>query len=77
MSDTINQGCWVEVRPEADIPAMFRSGPTRGRVQSIDGDTAEVWVPVGDADVDDHSQAVPYALADLVPVSAGSDGEDR
>lgn len=55
-------GDWVCVKAEHDIPAMFRDDkPTRGRVESIDGDTVEVWVPIGGADVDEHSQAVFYA----------------
>lgn len=63
----IRIGEWAEVRPENDIPAMFRNGPTRGLVHEIDGAYATLWVPIGDADVDEHSQAVPYPLTALVP----------
>jgi hypothetical protein len=65
----ISPGDWVQVRPEHDIPAMFRpDGPTRGRVASVEGGFAEVWV--GGADVDEHSQAVPYAVEALERVDA-------
>jgi hypothetical protein len=56
------RGDWVEVKPEHDIPVMFRPDgkPTRGRVEMIGDDFVEVWVPVDGADVDEHSQSVPY-----------------
>lgn len=63
----MNPGDWVTVRPEDDLPPMFRPDgkPTRGRIHEIDGDTAILWVPIGGADVDEHSQSVPYPLAAL------------
>ena len=65
MSDIV-RGDWVEVLPVADIPPMSRGGkPTRGRVEQITGDDVEIWVPIGDADVDDHSQACIYSISDL------------
>lgn len=66
---SFKSGDWVTVKPEHDIPPMFRPDgkPTRGRIHEIfNGDTAEVWVPIDGADVDDHSQAVPYPLDALV-----------
>lgn len=62
-------GDWVVVKDEFDIPAMFRQGkPTRGRIEEIDGrGVAIIAVPIGDADVDEHSQAVPYDIAALEP----------
>jgi hypothetical protein len=59
----------VAVKPEHDIPPLFRPDgePTRGRIDTIDGDEAMVWVPIDGADVDEHSQAVPYPLGALVP----------
>jgi hypothetical protein len=68
----IERGQWVSVLPEHDIPPMFRPGgmPTTGRVESISGDTAMVCVPIGGANVDEHSQAVPYPVAALIPAGA-------
>ena len=64
---TFQIGDWVTVKPEHDIPHAFRFGkPTRGRIERIDNDTALVWVPIGDGDVDEHSQSVPYPLVALV-----------
>jgi hypothetical protein len=62
-------GDWVTVKPQDDIPIMFRPDgkPTRGRVERIGADHVEVWVPIGDADVDEHSQAVFYHASMLVP----------
>lgn len=57
----IKKGDWVTVKPEHDIPPMFRPhGPTRGRVESVEDGFVEVWVPIDGADVDEHSQSVPY-----------------
>lgn len=68
-------GSWVEVLPEHDIPAIFRDNkPTRGRVQTIKDGVAEVWVPIGDADVDEHSQSVPYPLDALRAVTIRGQG---
>lgn len=60
-------GDWVNVKSEYDIPQMFRPDgkPTNGRIESIDGIVATVYVPIGGADVDEHSQAVPYNVAML------------
>jgi hypothetical protein len=59
---SIKPGDWVTVKPEHDIPPMLRNNePTRGRVHEVwDDGTVEVWVPIGGADVDEHSQSVPY-----------------
>lgn len=63
----IDPGDWVEVLPEHDIPPMFRPDgkPTTGRVESIRDGVALVYVPIDGADVDEHSQAVPYGLHTL------------
>lgn len=60
----VSVGDWVQVKSEHDIPPMFRPDgkPTTGRVARIDDTTVEVWVPIGGADVDEHSQAVPYEM---------------
>jgi hypothetical protein len=66
----MNVGDWVIVKDAHDIPAIFRAGkPTRGRVEEFieDGTMAIIHVPIGDADVDEHSQAVPYPLDALEP----------
>lgn len=62
-------GDWVTVRPEHDIPAIFRAGgrPTRGRVDEVDGETVTICVPIGDEDINVHSQAVFYSPDQLVP----------
>lgn len=62
-------GDWVTVKPEHDIPVICRPDgkPTRGRVEMVGSDYVEVWVPIGDADVDEHSQAVPYSPHMLAP----------
>jgi hypothetical protein len=55
-------GDWVELKPEADVPAICRPDgkPTRGRVEEVCGRRVEVWIPIGGADVDEHSQCVFY-----------------
>lgn len=57
----------VRVRPEHDIPLLLRPDglPTRGEVREIYGDTFMVWVPIGGAPIDEHSQAVPYTAEQL------------
>lgn len=67
----MKSGDWVKVKPEHDIPPIFRPDgkPTSGRVQSIEGDNVTVWVPIGDADVDAHSQSVFYTVDMLEPLS--------
>lgn len=62
-------GDWVRVRPAHDIPPMFRPDgkPTEGRVAVITDSYVEIWIPIGGADVDEHSQAVPYSPEALVP----------
>lgn len=64
----------VEVKPEHDIPPLFRPGgkPTAGEVREvIDAETYEaVWVPIGDADIDEHSQAVFYTADQIVAAAA-------
>ncbi len=69
---TFKRGDWVEVRPVFDVPLILRPDgkPTRGRVQRVDGDLVEVWVLIGGADVDVHSQAVPYEQHMLRPSAA-------
>jgi hypothetical protein len=69
LAEDLKVGDWAEVLDEHDIPAICRPNgePTRGRVDQIDGDTAILWVPIGGADVDEHSQAVPYPLEHLQP----------
>lgn len=63
---TFTSGDWVTVKAQFDIPAGFRGGkPTRGRVDTIEGDTVTIWVSIGGADVDEHSQAVPYSSHEL------------
>lgn len=64
---SVSPGDWVTLKAEHDIPPMFRKDgvPTRGRVEEIDDGTVWVNVPIGDADVDEHSQAVPYLLDQL------------
>jgi hypothetical protein len=69
MSTDFKPGDWVEVKPEHDIPPMFRPDgkPTSGRIDSIAEDgSIWVWVPIGGADVDEHSQAMPYEAHQLV-----------
>lgn len=60
-------GDWVTVNSESDIPPIFRPDgkPTRGRVESIDGALVTIAVPIDGADVDVHSQAVPYEIGEL------------
>jgi hypothetical protein len=63
MTTIFESGDWVKVKPEHDIPPMFRPDgkPTTGRVDSVNDDGGlEVWVPIGGASVDEHSQAVFY-----------------
>lgn len=63
-------GDWVQVKETHDIPTMFRpNGPTRGRIHEVVDGVAEIWVPIGEADVDEHSQSVPYPLDALEPVA--------
>lgn len=63
-------GDWVEVKDSYDIPGIFRGyKPTRGRIEELDGDTVMIAVPIGGADVDEHSQAVPYPREALEPVN--------
>lgn len=66
-ASAIKAGDWVEVKPAFDIPAICRPDglPTRGRVHEVAADHVEVWVPIGGADVDEHSQCAfyePHAL---------------
>lgn len=69
---SIAAGDWVTVKEEHDIPAIFRDNkPTKGRVHEVvRDDFVEIWVPIGDADVDEHSQAVPYPLEALEKTDA-------
>jgi vacuolar-type H+-ATPase subunit B/Vma2 len=62
----------VQVRPEHDIPEMFRPDgrPTAGEVREIEGNVFMVWVSIGGAGIDEHSQAVPYT-ADQLELVAG------
>lgn len=67
----LSVGDWVQVKEKADIPALFRSGPTKGRVAKIyDDGTILVYVAIGIAKdpLTEHSQAVPYSKDDLEPV---------
>lgn len=59
---TFKSGDWVTVKPEHDIPAICRPDgkPTRGRVHVEQDGHVEVWVPIGGADVDEHSQSCLY-----------------
>lgn len=69
----LSVGDWVQVKEKADIPALFRSGPTTGRIAKIHEDgTILVYVPIGDAKdpLTEHSQAVPYSEDDLEAVEA-------
>ncbi len=63
-------GDQVAVKPEHDIPAILRPGgkPTTGEVREIRDEAIIVWVPIGDADINEHSQAVPYAPEHLYHV---------
>jgi hypothetical protein len=65
----ITKGDWVSVVEEHDIPVLFRPDgkPTTGRVERVENGLVEVWVPIGGADVDEHSQAVFYPPEALVP----------
>lgn len=74
----LKPGDWIKVREEYDIPAILRNGrPTTGRVEDVfDDPTPEagppyvgVLVPVDGADVDEHSQYVPYPLDALERLS--------
>lgn len=67
----LTAGDWVTVKPEHDIPPMFRPDglPTKGRIHRIDDGLAEVWVPIDGADVDEHSQSVPYPVDALEKVA--------
>ena len=59
-------GDWVQVREDCDIPAPFRQNkPTRGRVESVSDEAVVIHVPIGGADVDEHSQSVPYSRFEL------------
>lgn len=63
----LEPGDWVKVKPEHDIPPVFRNGkPTCGRVEEVRPDVVMVSVSIGGAAVDEHSQAVPYAPSALV-----------
>ena len=64
---SIKPGDWVKVKPEADIPPIFRGNrPTVGRVDCVTDEGAlEVWVPIDGADVDEHSQATFYREHEL------------
>lgn len=83
----IGVGEWVTVKPEHDTPPVFRNyAPTRGQVKRIVDGIAEVWVPIGMASVDEHSQAVPYELDQLdcdqgwpqpLPPPYAADDEDK
>ena len=57
----------VRVKPEHDIPPIFRPDgqPTRGEVREIYGDQYTVWVPIDGAPIDEHSQAVPYTAEQI------------
>jgi hypothetical protein len=61
----------VQVKPEHDIPLILRPDgkPTTGEVREITDDLFWVWVPIGGAPIDEHSQAVPYTAEqiELVP----------
>jgi hypothetical protein len=72
----IKVGDWVRVKPEHDIAPVFRGGqPTEGRVAVIEDGLVEIWIPIGGADVDEHSQAVPYSPAALELTTPPGDGE--
>ena len=59
MSD-ISVGTTVRVKPEFDIPPMFRNGPSTGEVESfLDAENVVVIV---------DGKAVPYALTELEAV---------
>jgi hypothetical protein len=64
----------VQVRPEHDIPAILRPDgkPTTGEIREVYDDTFIVWVPIGDADIDEHSQAVPYEAHQLEVIPESS-----
>lgn len=53
----------VQVKPAFDIPEILRPDgkPTTGEVREIYGGSYIVYVPIGGADIDVHSQAVPYS----------------
>lgn len=64
-------GDWVQVKVEYDIPALLRNNqPTKGRIEDVFDDpmpsAGEAYVgllvPISDADVDEHSQYVPYPM---------------
>lgn len=61
-------GDWVTVKPQHDVPAICRPDgkPTRGRIEAVEPDHVEVWVPIDGADVDEHSQCVFYDAHMLV-----------
>jgi hypothetical protein len=74
----IKPGDWVQVKPEADIPPMFRGGkPTVGRVECLADEGAfEVWVPIDGADVDEHSQATFYREHEI-EITTKPEGQSR
>jgi hypothetical protein len=65
---TFKVGDRLQVRPEFDIPEIFRPDgkPTAGTVDQITGKTLFLRVPIGDEDPEVHSQAVPYETYQLV-----------
>ncbi len=65
---TFQPGQWVEVLAAYDVPAICRPDgkPTRGRVYVEQDGHVEVWVPIGGADVDEHSQSCLYEPHQLV-----------
>ncbi len=64
-------GDWVQVKPSHDLSPLLRDGkPTRGRVHDVRPDHIEVWIPIGGADVDEHSQAVFYPPGAVLPCEA-------
>jgi hypothetical protein len=69
MMTTFAVGDRVAVRPEHDIPELFRPGgqATQGVVHQVYEDgSVFVHVPIGDEDPDVHSQGVPYGADQLI-----------
>lgn len=65
MSESLlSVGMLVRVKPEHDIPPMFRDGPSEGVIERIDGTGAGALAIVIVA-----GKAVPYTLSELDPAA--------
>jgi hypothetical protein len=56
---TLSVGMHVQVKPECDIPAAFRNGPSVGVIDQLSEDGTAIVIVEG--------KSVPYAIEEIEP----------